>query len=224
MTFAKYLIPLAAIPAIAFAVPASAQPGYSGQQSGYRDGGSNAGMSMSGRINQLQMRFQAGVQSGSITRREATALRQQLRQLTMLDRRYAMNGYTGREEIELQRRTNDVRMAIRRADRNNRARWDGYDREDGYGRDGQWSNDRGDNRYPQQPQQRTGLGGLIDTVLGGGGLRVGQQMSGDLRMLDGGYRDQYRDGNGSFYRTDGRQIYEIDARSQTVVRIYPMNR
>jgi hypothetical protein len=36
------------------------------------------------------------------------------------------------------------------------------------------------------------------------------------------YRDQFRDGNGVYYRSDGRNIYQIDARSQTVVRIFPM--
>lgn len=126
-----------------------------------------------------------------------------------------------------------------RYDRDNR--YGGYDRDDRYGgydrvdanrdgyddrdsdRDGRWDDDVNDGRYPQQPA-RSGLGGIIDGLLGGGGLRVGQRATADLYPLQGGYRDQYRDGNGAYFRTDGRQIYQIDARSQTVVRIYPLSR
>ncbi len=219
MSIAKFLIPLVAIPAIA-AVPATAQPGYGSQQGNYRGG--NADMNVSARIDQLHTRLQAGVQSGSITRREATPLRQQLRQLTQLERRYSADGISGQERGELQRRMRDVRVAIRRADGNDHARWDDYDREDGYGRDGRWS-EESDNRYPER-QPRSGLGGLVDTLLGTDGPRVGQQAPGGLYALQGGYRDQYRDGNGVYYRTDGRQIYQIDARSQTVIRVHPMSR
>lgn len=229
-----FLATMAAVSALAIAAPAAAQPGYGqqGPQGQYRGGG-NADANLSARINQLNVRLQAGVQSGSINRREAMTLRQQLTQLTQLERRYARGGFTGQERSELQRRVNDVRMAIRNADRNNRARWNDYDREDGYGRNGQWSDrDDGrygnDGRYPdgayEQPQTRTGLGGIVDSLLGGGGLRVGQRVSGDLQVLNGRDRDRYRDGNGAFYRTDGRQIYQIDARTNTIVRVYPMNR
>ena len=211
---------LAAVSAIAIAAPAAAQPGY-GQQGQYRGGG-NADANISARINQLQLRLQAGVQSGSINHREAMTLRQQISQLTQLDRRYARGGYDGRERADLQRRVNMVRVAIRRADRNNQASWNDYDREDGYGRDGRW-NDRYDDRDGYD-QPRTGLGGVVDSLLGGGGLRVGQRASTDLRVLDRGYRGQYRDDDRGYYRTDGRNIYQIDARTQTVVRVYPMNR
>ena len=216
----KFIATMAAVSALAIGAPAVAQPGYGGQQqNNYRRG--NADANLSARIDQLQMRLQAGVQSGSITRREAMQLRQQLRQLSQLERQYARNGISGQERGELQRRMRDVRQAIRRADGNDQARWDGYDREDGYGRDGQWGGYADQGQY-QQP--RSGLGGVIDTVFGGGGLSVGQRASSGLYGLQGGYRDQYRDGNGAYYRTDGRQIYQIDARTQTVVRVYPMNR
>lgn len=233
---------MAAVSALAIAAPAAAQPGYGqqGQQGQYRGGG-NADANFSARINQLNVRLQAGVQSGSISRREAMALRQQLSQLTQLERRYARGGYTGQERSDLNRRLRDVRIAIRTADRNNQARWGDYDREDGYGRDGRWTDDdrndgrygndgrySNDGRYPdgayEQPQPRSGLGGIVDSLLGGGGLRVGQRVSADLQVLNSRDRDQYRDGNGGYYRTDGRQIYHIDARTNTVVRVYPMNR
>jgi nuclear transport factor 2 (NTF2) superfamily protein len=38
------------------------------------------------------------------------------------------------------------------------------------------------------------------------------------------YRYQYRDGNGVYYRSDGRAIYQIDARTDTVLRVYSMDR
>lgn len=223
MNIAKFFIPLAAaIPALAIAMPATAQPGY-GQQGSDRRGNddrrSDVDMNMSARVNQLQMRFDAGLRSGSITRREAPALRQQLRQLTQLERRYSANGISGQERGELQRRMRDVRTAIRRADGNDQARWDGYDREDGCGRDGLWVAVRSDvSGGPRSPHS-----GMIDDVLGNVGFRVGQQASG-LRALSRSQRGQFRDGNGAIYRTDGRNIYQVDARTQMVIRVHPMNR
>jgi len=99
---------------------------------------------------------------------------------------------------------------------------DGYDDRD-YDRDGRWDDDYQQGGY-QQPVQRGGLGGLIDGIFGAGGLRVGQRASGNLYGVPSQYRGQFRDGNGSYFRSDGRQIYQIDARTQTVVRVYPMGR
>jgi hypothetical protein len=65
---------------------------------------------------------------------------------------------------------------------------------------------------------------MIDSMLGTGGLRVGQRASSNLYGVPAEYRGQYRDGNGAYYRSDGRNIYQIDARSQTVVRVYTMSR
>jgi hypothetical protein len=95
-----------------------------------------------------------------------------------------------------------------------------YDNDDRYG-----NNDRDyDDRYQTPAPQRGGIGGLIDSVLGGGGLRVGQRVSGNLGAVPYEYRNQYRDGNGVYYRSDNRAIYQIDARTDTVVRIYSLNR
>ncbi|MET1111406.1 MAG: hypothetical protein ABWX67_07775, partial [Allosphingosinicella sp.] len=68
------------------------------------------------------------------------------------------------------------------------------------------------------------VGQVIDRVTGTGGLRVGQRVSADLGGVPYAYRSQYRDGDSVYYRSDGRNIYQIDARTQTVVRIYAMNR
>jgi hypothetical protein len=117
-----------------------------------------------------------------------------------------------------------------RIDRNR----DGWDDRD-IDRDGRWDDDiRGqggpyEEAYPvcDEPQQRGGLGGVIDSVLGRGGsscLSVGQRVSGNLSAVPYEYRNQYRDGGGVYYRSDGRQIYQIDARTNTVLRIYSMDR
>jgi hypothetical protein len=94
---------------------------------------------------------------------------------------------------------------------------DRYGRDDDrYGRD--------DDRYETPAAPRGGIGGVIDSILGGGGLRVGQRVSGNLGAVPYEYRNQFRDGNGVYYRADNRAIYQIDARTDTVVRVHALNR
>ena len=241
----KILLGMAAVSALAVGAPAAAQQ-YLGnyQNNGYQNG-YNVNGSLEARIGQLQTRIQTGVQSGTITRQEAVSLRQQLRQLRQVERQYSMNGLSGQERADLQLRLRNLRQQIRYAeggrngqysqggqydrdyddddrysDRMDRNR-DGYDDRD-YDRDGRWDDDY-EGGY-QQPAQRGGIGGIIDSVLGTGGLRVGQRVSGNLYAVPYEYRNQFRDSNYAYYRSDGRQIYQIDARTQTVVRVYPMNR
>jgi hypothetical protein len=257
-------IALAATSAVAVAAPASAQSGgYGGN--GYANSNSNIEV----RADQLQMRLQAGIRSGSITRAEAMPLREQLRQLTRLETLYARDGISGRERADLQQRVNSLRQGIRMAERgadgrygggddrddrddrysrgdvdsrydrnndgwddrdgNRDGRWDvdsrydsnrdGYDDRD-HNRDGRWDNDQG---Y-QQTNDRGVVGQILDRVTGNGGLRVGQRVSGDLGNVPYAYRSQYRDSDNFYYRSDDRNIYQIDARTQTVVRVYAMNR
>ncbi|MFL6845600.1 MAG: hypothetical protein ACJ8ER_12050 [Allosphingosinicella sp.] len=76
-------------------------------------------------------------------------------------------------------------------------------------------------------ENRGGIGGVLDNVLGRDnctGYRVGSRVSGNLGSVPSQYRYQYRDGNGVYYRSDGRNIYQIDARTDTVIRIYSMDR
>jgi hypothetical protein len=259
----KLIIALAATSALTVAFPAMAQSGGYG---GY--GNSN----VETRADQLQVRLQAGVRSGDITRAEAMPLREQLRQLTRLEMLYARDGISGRERADLQQRINSLRQGIRMAERNGDSRYgrddDSYDRDDRDGRygnrdvdsrydrnndgwddrdgnrDGRWDvdsrydgnrdgyDDRDHNRDGRwdndEGYQQTNNGGIVgqilDRVTGNNGLRVGQRASADLGAVPYAYRSQYRDGNGVYYRSDGRQIYQIDARNDTVVRIYAMNR
>jgi hypothetical protein len=101
---------------------------------------------------------------------------------------------------------------------------DRYDRDDDrYERDGD-RYERDDERYEDRAPARGGIGGVIDNILGGGTLRVGQRVSGNLGAVPYEYRSQYRDGNGVYYRSDGRSIYQVDARTDTVLRVYSMRR
>ena len=251
----KIIIALAATTAFVGVAPAAAQYG----------GGYGAPI----RSDQLQLQLQAGVRSGAISRAEAMPLRDQLMQLTRLERLYARDGISGRERADLQQRINSVRQGIRMAERNGDSRYgrdddrygrggddysrnggydrnnDGWDDRDGnrdgrwdvdarndsnrdgwddrdYNRDGRWDNDEGYGR--ENVQDRGVVGQIVDRVTGTGGLRVGQRASANLGAVPYAYRNDYRDGSSAYYRSDGRQIYQIDPRTQTVIRIYAMTR
>jgi hypothetical protein len=257
----KILLSMAAVSALAIGAPAAAQynNGNYQSQNGYnqnRGYGTGAGVEM--RIDQLQARLQAGVQSGAISRQEAVQLRAQLRQISQIERQYSRNGIDVRERQDLQLRIRNLRQQIRYAEGRGNVGYgnqgaygnqggyddrygqqgridqnrDGYDDRD-YDRDGRWDDDvqggyQGQGGYDQRGYEqpsRGGLGGILGSILGGNaGLRVGQRASGNLSGLPYEYQGQFRDGNGAYYRTDGRNIYQIDARTQTVIRIYQMNR
>jgi hypothetical protein len=270
-------IALAATSAIAAAAPASAQSG------GYGGNAYGANSNIEMRADQLQMRLQAGVRSGAITRAEAMPLRAQLRELMRLETLYAGDGISGRERADLQHRIISLRQGIRMAERTTDGRYgrdddrygrdddrygrdeDRYGRDDRYGRgdvdsrydrnndgwddrdgnrDGRWdvdsrydSNRDGyddrdydrDGRWDdgqgyRQSDNRGVVGQILDRVTGNGGLRVGQRASANLGSVPYAYRNQYRDSDNVYYRSDSRNIYQIDARTQTVVRVYAMNR
>jgi hypothetical protein len=221
----KILIALAATTAFAGAAPAAAQYGMGGQI----------------RSDQLQMQLQTGIRSGAISRSEAMPLREQLMQLTRLERLYARDGISGRERADLQHRINIIRRGIRLAERTGDGRYgrddDRYDRDDRYGdRDGRDGYDRNsdgrddrdgnrDGRWDAEGRDRDGRWDNDDVYdLGTGDLRVGQRVPDDLGAVPYGYRNDYRDGASAYYRSDGRRIYQIDPRTQTVVRIHEMTR
>ena len=232
-----------AISAAAITGPAVAQSPdnrYPDRPGSYRDDDSGHG-NMSARIEQLRERIEAGVQSGAISRREALSLRASLRSLTQLERRYSRNGLSNEERQDLQTRLRSLRQEVRQADNGARGRYDDWDRQGGgddryddrdVGRDNGRGYDRDDSRYDDaddgypEREQRGGLGGVIDGVLGRNPetLQIGQRAPTDLYGVPYEYRDRYRDTDQSYYRSDGRQIYQIDARTRAVVRIHAMNR
>jgi hypothetical protein len=215
----KLLFSMAALGAIAVAAPAAAQYGYN---SDVRAGGV---VGISNQIAQLEARFQAGVSAGFINRNEARQLRRDLHNLRLLERRYSYNGFTQAERADLRQRLRSVRQEIRVAD-NGR-----YDRDNRFGNwnDPYWNDGYYGQGGPYEPaydvvcETRGGIGGVVDSVLGRENcysLRVGSRATGNLYSVPSQYRYRYRDGNGVYYRSDGRAIYEIDARTNTVLRIY----
>ena len=248
----KAFLSMTAIAVASLAAPAAAQyypnhnqnypvqnHNYPGQNQNY--GNPHAGNNMSWRIAQLQTRLHEGVRNGSISRREASPIRQNIQRLAYAERQYSVNGLTGRERSALQQRIQTIRQQLRRADggaQGRYAQWDHEDRNgwdanthnrvdanrDGwddrdYNRNGRWDDDA-NHGYQQQPAQPTGIAGIIQSFLGGGStLQVGQRAPSNLYGVPYQYQAQYRDGNGVYYRSDGRNIYQVDARSQTVIRI-----
>lgn len=234
-----------AISAAAITGPAAAQTPdnrYQDWPGSYRDDDDGGRGNMSARIEQLRERIDSGVESGAISRREALSLRSSLRSLTQLERRYSRNGLNNEERQDLQSRLRSLRQEVRQADNGAQGGNEDWDRqggrdddryddrdgirddERGYDRDDSRYDDAND-RYPER-EQRGGLGGVIDGVLGRNSenLQIGQRAPSDLYGVPFEYRDRYRDTNQSYYRSDGRQIYQIDARTQAVVRIHAMNR
>jgi hypothetical protein len=243
----KLFLGVTALATLGAAAPAAAQYGYQSQDSRYGQQTSNAGggVGLQNRIAQLQTRLQTGVQSGAISRSEAQSLRPQLRQLIQLERQYSMNGLSQQERQDLQQRIRAVRQQLRMADGGANGQYAGWDREeddynDSYGNNGYnngaYNNGAYNNGYAGQGgpyeeadgacETRGGIGGVISGLFGGGRdcLRVGQRVPSNLYAVPYEYQGRFRDGYGYYYRSDGRQIYQIDARTNTVLRVYAMNR
>jgi hypothetical protein len=219
----KFLLSMAAVGAIAVAAPAASQT--------WPNANAGGGMGISNRIAQLDARLSAGIQTGEINRTEARTLRMQIRQLQRLEGQYSYNGLTQAERHDLQQRLRTLRQDIRTADngrydRDTRYSWDDrYDSDDAYGGRGGPYEQPYDSAYCDT-NARGGIGGLIDGVLGRSdsncAVRVGARAPANLYAVPSEHRYRYRDGNGVYYRSDGRNIYQIDARTQTVLRIYGM--
>lgn len=74
-------------------------------------------------------------------------------------------------------------------------------------------------------ENRGGISGVIGSLLGTNDcLQVGERATRGLGGVPYEYRGQFRDGNGVVYRSDGRNVYQIDARTNTVLRIYSIGR
>jgi hypothetical protein len=214
-----------ATPAVAQYYPASNQTysnPYVNQHNPYANQNNSYANDMSMRVRQLQARLDEGVRMRLISQRAARPIREEIRQIAHLERHFSTYGYSGQQRASLQQRIRIVSQQLRRADRGAQGRYAEWDREDQYGWDAH--NNRGPNYgYQQhQPTQPTGIAGLINSILGGGGLQVGQRAPSGLYGVPYQHQAHFRDGNGVYYRSDGRQIYQIDARTHTVSQILPI--
>jgi len=70
-----------------------------------------------------------------------------------------------------------------------------------------------------------GGGGILGNILGRGGLSVGSVITSVLGSALGNvpsnYSNRYRSQGDTYFRTDGERVYEIDSRTNTVVRVHP---
>jgi hypothetical protein len=219
------LLLAAAASALGMAAPAAAQ--YYSSPNRVVPGQYGLDNSYDVRIAQLRQRLDAGVRAGTITSREAYRLSRQIDDLDRLEDRLAYNGLTESERYDLQRRIRAVRQNVRVADNNS------WDRNERYGYDDRsygYGPSAGAGYYGQGgpydevvcETSRSGVGALIDSVFGRDCFRVGQRVPSNLYGVPSQYRGMYRDNGNIYYRSDGRAVYGIDARTNTVVSVHPM--
>lgn len=211
---------MAALAALSVAAPSAAQPG-----SGHRTGSG-----------ELQMQLDAGIRSGAITPNEATALRVDLRQLVQLEQRFSPNGISGREHAMLQRQGNALRQRISLAERSgavrsdrDRAAWvERYDREHRADWESRYVRDR-DAAWASRDgrDERFGSNARFDRPNRGdrfaGDARIGQRTTVRMAALPTQYREQFRDNDDVYYRSDDRRIYQIDRRTGLILGLLDMN-
>jgi hypothetical protein len=113
----KILLSIAAVSAVAAAVPAVASAQAYGR-GGYQDVGGD-------RVARLDQRIDVGVRSGGLTRNEAWRLKGDLRETARLESRYRRGGLSGWERADLDRRYDRISAQIR---------YERHDRDYGYGR------------------------------------------------------------------------------------------
>ncbi|HYJ30910.1 MAG TPA: hypothetical protein VEW25_11280 [Allosphingosinicella sp.] len=230
----KLLIALTAGSAIAVAAPAAAQ--WGNQNQNQTDVNARAAANVETRIAQLETRLQAGIQSGAIDRTEARTLRTQVRALTRLQYQYSRNGLTQQERQDLQQRLRSVRQQFRLADGGGNGRWadnddNYYPGQSGYPGQGGYTGQGGAYEEIRECDGNNGgiVGGVIGGIFGRGNnnsdcVDAGDRAPANLSAVPYELRNQFRDGNGIAYRTDGQRIYQIDVRSNTVLRVYAAQR
>lgn len=197
------------------AVPAAAQ---------YYGGGGNLQV----RIEQLQARIQANVQSGRLTRGEAESLRAELRQLRQLERQFSQDGLSVTERDELQRRIQSLQQRVqserRDGDYRDRDRDGRYDRDDRRDRDDRYDrdDDRDDDRYGRNcpPGLAKKNNGCLPPGQAKKMMREGDRYQEGMGYeLPERYRYQYRDTNRYFHRYSDGRIYRIDRRTFIIIAV-----
>ena len=117
----KILLSIAAVSAVAVAVPAvaSAQSYDRGHgRGGYQDVGGD-------RVARLDQRIDMGIRNGGLSRNEAWRLKGDLRETARLESRYRRGGLSGWERQDLDRRYDRISAQIR---------YERHDRDRDYGR------------------------------------------------------------------------------------------
>ena len=109
---------LIAASAVALSAGAASAQSWRGDDRGrYEDYGRYEGrggwVSINERQARLERRIERGLQTGDLTRREAFRLRREMDQVAGLEHRYRMNGLSGWERADLDRRFDRIAAQIR---------------------------------------------------------------------------------------------------------------
>jgi hypothetical protein len=203
-----FYMTLAAVSALAVTAPAAAQ-----KQSQYRPTPPSWDNSRQD-TRQLQMRFDAGVQTGAISRREAMGLRAQLRQLTQLERQYSRAGFNPWERRTLRERSRTLNINLMAAERSGNGpfgRGDRFDDKDRSGSHERWEG------Y-SQADHRDMRGDRFN-----GDVRIGQRFSDRQVALPMEFRSRFQDSDASYYRYDEDRIYQIDRRTGLIMAMFTID-
>lgn len=117
----KFLIPALALAAASVAVPAMAQSHGPQRHDGgrYEQDRGGGWQNISQRKYNLDRRIDQGERNRSLSRREATRLRNDLNALVRLERTYMRGGLSFRERAELDRRYDRLSVQVRMERRDN---------------------------------------------------------------------------------------------------------
>jgi hypothetical protein len=215
----RLLYSMSALAALAVTAPAAAQYStpYSSPYSTRDTTRVMTAADFRDRIDQLEFRLNADIQSGAVTAGEERDLRLRIADMRRLLRQYSYNGLSWQESRDLQTRLRDTRQQIRLAD-NGR-----YDRYNGYGNwDDRYYGRGGPIETSDACADRGGLQGVFNGLLGRSCYRVGDRVTRNLYQVPSQYRGQYRDNAYTYFRSDGRLIYEIDVNTGRVINSWDM--
>ena len=159
----------------------------------------------------LQVQIDAGMNRGTISRRESIGLREDLARLVRLERQFSPNGINGREHAQLIQRSTALAQDIRVASRDGNRRDDREATSDGRSMNGHWAPD-------------AKFAGLSAGDRFAGDPRVGQRVSATMVDLPPEYREQYVNNDRVYYGYDNGRVYQVDRQSQMILALLDIAR
>lgn len=225
----KFLLATAAVAALTTAVPASAQVGDLLRQ-GLASILGSGGASIEPQLRELNNRIQTAYQRGSISQSEASRLQDELRVIARLEQNYRQDGISRDERDDLQQRLRSVEVRIQQASYgdNRDGRYDDRhdhndpdDHDNGYDRNGRWSDN--DGRYGRDcpPGLAKKNNGCLPP---GQAKKRGDRYSNQYGGVPSGYGDRFRDTQQYIYRYNDGRIYQIDRYTNRIVRVITVRR
>jgi hypothetical protein len=231
----RFLLATAGMAALAAAIPASAQTGGALQAGIESLLGGGGGANIDAQLNNLNLRIQTSLQRGDISRTEAARLQGELADLSRRDQSYRSGGLSRAERSDLQQRLQVLDGRIQQASYDGNNRDDRYDRDD---REGRYDRDDRDSRYDRDGRDdrdgrwtdndnRNGRDGCPPGLAKknngcqppGQAMRMGDRYSNQYARVPASYGARYRDTPRYIYRYNDGRIYQVDRRTNLVVRV-----